>query len=398
MADELQNWVEKYRARSFSDIKGQNEAVIELKNFVFSFPNVKKAILLHGPAGVGKTSLAHIVKKEFGLEIFELNASDLRNREQLNLKLKPALEQQSLFNKSKVILIDEVDGLSSSEQGGISELILLIEHAKFPVIITANDIWDQKFSELRNKCKLVSLKEIDYKAISLILQEIAKKENLHIDNQVLISIAVRSKGDVRAAINDLQTLSHEEDYFSSYMTIDERNKATDIFGALRFIFKNMLTDETLKIYDSVDMPLEKIFLWVEENIPNEYSGEELYRAYEALSIADVFRGRIRRQRYWRFLVYQNIFLSAGISLSKQKPKLGYTHYQKPTRILKMWMSNNANKYRKTIVAKYAGAVHCSRKKAAKEFPFIKSSFKNERIQKELKLNEQEVEYINKLAI
>ena len=397
MQDNLANWVEKYRARSFSDIKGQSEAIVELKNFIFSFPDAKKSILLHGPAGVGKTSLAHIVKKEFGLEIFELNASDLRNREQLHAKLKPALEQQSLFNKSKVILIDEVDGLSASEQGGISELISLIENAKFPIIITANDIWEQKFSELRNKCKLISLKEIDYRSISLILQEIARKENLHIDNQVLISIAVRSKGDVRAAINDLQALSHEEDYFSNYMAIDERNKATDIFGALKFVFKNMLNDETLKIYESVDLPLEKIFLWIEENIPNEYSGEELYKAYEALSIADVFRGRIRRQRYWRLLVYQNIFLSAGISLAKTKPKIGYTHYQKPTRILKMWMSNNANKHKKTIIAKYAAVVHCSKKKAAKEFPFIKSSLKNGRIQKELRLDEQEVEYIMKLA-
>jgi len=395
MTDNLTNWIEKYRARSFSDIKGQNEAIIELKNFIFSFPSSKKAILLHGPAGVGKTSLAYIVKKEFGLEIFELNASDLRNSEQLNAKLRPALEHQSLFNKSKVILVDEVDGLSSSEHGGISELNSLIENAKFPIIITANDIWDQKFSELRSKCKLISLKEVDYKAISLILQEIARKENLHIDNQILISIAVRSKGDVRAAINDLQTLSYEEDYFSNYMNIDERNKSTDIFGALKFIFKNMLNDETMKVYDSVDMPLEKIFLWVEENIPNEYSGEELYKAYEALSIADVFRGRIRRQRYWRFLVYQNIFLTAGISLSKKKPKIGYTHYQKPTRILKMWMSNNANKHKKTIITKYASKIHCSKKKANAEFPYIKSFIKNDIIQKELKLNEQEIEWLAK---
>lgn len=43
-----------------------------------------------------------------------------------------------------------------------------------------------------------------------------------------------------------------------------------------------------------------IFLWIEENIPYEYKGEELARAYDALSIADVFRGRIHRQQHWRF--------------------------------------------------------------------------------------------------
>ncbi|MFA6022779.1 MAG: replication factor C large subunit [Candidatus Pacearchaeota archaeon] len=393
MSENFENWSEKHRALSFVDLKGQDVAISELKSFFSKFPQDKKAILLHGPAGTGKTSLAHIAKNELDLEIFELNASDFRNKEQLEAKLKPASEQRSLFKKGKVLLVDEVDGLSGSDRGGLPELVSLIENTQFPMIITANNIWDAKFVDLRKKCKVVELKEINYKDISFVLQNIAKKENLTVDNQILISIAVRANGDMRAAINDLQIIASDKDFLRSYIVLDQRNKELDIFSALKFVFKNPICDETLRIYDSVDIPLEKIGLWIEENIPYEYSGEELFNAYEMLSASDIFFGRIQRQRHWRFLIYQNVFLSAGISLSKKKPKLGYTHYQKPSRILKIWMNNSKQIHKKTIVAKYAEAIHCSKYKAVKEFNIIKPFLKNPKIQKELKLSEQEIEYI-----
>ena len=391
------NWTEKYRIKNFTEFKGQDLAVGSIKKFFSDFPHGKKAILLHGPAGTGKTSLAYVIKNELDLEILELNASDFRNKEQLNLKLKPATEQSSLFKKGKVILVDEVDGLSSmKDRGGLPELIELIENTQFPMIITANKIWDSKFGSLRKKVNLVELKDLSYSTISLILQNIVSKENLNIDNQVLTSIAVKANGDVRAAINDLQTISADPNIIENYISLDERNKETDIFNALKIIFKNNFSNEMLRTYDSVDLPLDKIFLWLEENIPYEYSGEELYNAYNILSIADTFRGHIRRNRHWRFLVYQNILLSAGISTSKKTVKTGFTKYNKPSRILKIWMNNQKSKHKKTIISKYAHKVHCSTKKAAKEFHIIKGILKNPNIQKEFDFNEQEIAYMDKI--
>jgi replication factor C large subunit len=391
------HWAEKYRASKFDDIRGQGHVLTQITDFFHYFPNTGKAILLHGPAGTGKTSLANVIQHELNFELFELNASDFRNKEHLKEKLKPASEQASLFSKGKVLLVDEIDGLSSmKDRGGLTELQELIETTQFPIILTANNIWDSKFSGLRKKCKLIALKEIDYKDISLVLQDIAKNEGLNIDNQVLISVAVRSKGDVRAAINDLQTMSADKDPSSNYLNLGERNKSIDIFTALKLVFKNMINKETLRIYDDVDLPLEKIFLWLEENIPYEYSGEELYKAYDILSLADVFRGRIIRQRHWRFLVYQNIFLSAGISLSKKSPKTGFTSYKKPTRVLKIWMNNQQNKHKNTIIAKYACEIHCSKKKAAKEFKLVRHLIQKPEIQKQLNLSEQEIAYANKI--
>jgi len=401
----MQQWSEKYRPKSYLEIKGQDLAVRKLKNFITEFnlskltkKNIKKAIILYGPAGTGKTTLAHATAKETNSEIFELNASDLRNKLKLQEILKPALEQQSLTKKSKIILIDEVDGISATDKGGLLELLGLIEKTNYPIIITANDIWDKKFSVLRRKSELVQLKEIEYKIIKDILINILKKENLFVQHEILTSIAVKAKGDIRAAINDLQTIAHSEKKEITPESFDERNKETDIFNALRTIFKDKPTKELLATFDSVNMPLDKIILWLEENIPAEYQDEELAKAIDALSKADLFKGRIYKQQYWRFLVYENILLSYGISAAKKQSKTGFTSYKKPTRILKIWMHNQRTQKKKSIAQKYARYVHINKKRALQEFPIIKQILiSNPNIEKELKLTDEEVEYLNKPA-
>src|SRR3989338_633509 len=140
------SWTEKYRPKRFADVRGQNLAVEKLRDFLrkSSSENEKKAIVLHGPPGTGKTSLAHVTANETDSEIFELNASDLRDREKLNQVLRPAIEQKSLTKKGKILLVDEVDGISEVDRGGLSELMDLIDTTAYPMIITANDIWDKK--------------------------------------------------------------------------------------------------------------------------------------------------------------------------------------------------------------------------------------------------------------
>jgi replication factor C large subunit len=386
-------WAEKYRPKSLSEIKGQDEAVAKVREFVKSFGTKKKALVLHGPPGVGKTSLVHAMAKENDLEIFELNASDFRNKGKLKEILVPAIEQKSLGKKSKLILVDEMDGISEHDQGGIAELQRIIDSPSYPIIMTANNIWDKKFSSLRSKCELLQIKEINYTSIKQIMLDIAGKEGLAINENLLTEISIKAKGDLRAAINDLQSLSRLKDYFS--VMLDERNKETDIFNSLRRVFKEKPSNELMSIFDSVNMSMDDIILWLEENIPAEYSGEELARAYDLLSRADVFRGRIYKQQYWRFLVYENIFLSYGMASSKKKPKTGFTSYKRPSRILQIWMNNQKTVYKKSICQKYAAYVHVSQKRAMSEFPVVKQILKSDvGIQKELKLEEEEIEYLS----
>ena len=387
-------WTEKYRPKFFGDVRGQSLAVERVKEFARHRGGLKKALILHGPPGTGKTALAYVAANEINSEIFELNASDLRNKERLNEVLKPAIEQKSLSKENKIILVDEVDGISVVDRGGLTQLISLIESTTYPIIITANSIWGKKFSALRRKAELIQLKEIDYKTIKDVMIFILRKEKNFVDNDILTNIAIKAKGDLRAAINDLQIIAGMDEPSD---ILDERNKETDIFSALRLIFKGKPTNDMLKVFDSVNMPIDEIILWVEENIPTEYQGESLARAYDLLSKVDVFKGRIYKQQYWRFLLYEYIFLSYGIASSKKEAKnLGFTSYKKPDRILKIWLNNQRTAKKKSIAQKYSKYVHVGEKRAMKEFDLIRKVINsNPQIQKELRLSEEEVGYLKK---
>ena len=391
-------WTEKYRVSSFNDIKGQELSVDKVKTFLKNFPK-KKAVVLYGPPGTGKTSLAYAIAAEYDAEILEMNASDLRNKESVAGIIGPASQQRSLFKKGKLILVDEVDGISVRDRGGLTELLALIEKSSFPIVITANDIWQQKFNLLRQKAELIQLKEIDYKTALMILKEVCTKENLFVSNDVLTSISIKARGDVRAALNDLQSLS-KMDEKTLVKEVGERNKETSIFNALQHIFKNAnLDSKMLTIFDEVNMSADEVFLWIEENIPYEYRGIELFKAFDALSRADVFKGRIHRQQHWRFLVYENFFLGAGIAAAKKYNRTGWTNYKKPTRVLKIWLQNQRAAKKKTICEKYAKHCHISSKTAMKDFLLLKQILQKPETRTELKLSEEEIEFLDKpLAI
>jgi len=127
MNPENSPWCEKYRAECFNDVKGQELAIDKVKSFLRRFPE-KKAVVLYGGPGVGKTSLAYAIAAELDAEILELNASDLRDKEKINEIIKPASEQMPLFKRNKVILIDEVDGISARDRGGLQALLDIIDN------------------------------------------------------------------------------------------------------------------------------------------------------------------------------------------------------------------------------------------------------------------------------
>ena len=386
--------IEKYRIKRFEDIVGQDIAVQEVKNFFKTFPR-QKALIFNGPVGTGKTSMAIALAHEYNYELFELNASDLINRASLDEVLKPSLEQSSLFKKGKVILMDEADGITTTDRGGLPELIALLSKTHYPIIITANDIWHKKFSLLRQKCKIVNFKELSESDIKFILIKVLHAENKRISLETLTLIAKQSRGDVRAALNDLQSvLDIGEELFAQ--EISEREKQESIFNILKKLFQRPFDSNTIKLFDSTGMELDEVLLWVEENIPEAYQGEFIARAYDALSKADIFRGRIYRQQYWRFLVYENFFLSAGISASsKFKNITKFIQYKRPSRILKIFLANQKNQRKKAIVEKYARLCHVSKRKAMKEsflLPFILEQM-DPKTKKSMDLEDKDEEFL-----
>ena len=383
-------FIEKYRAKKYEDILGQDEAIKQIKEFLEHYPK-KKALVIHGPPGTGKTSLVHSAARANNVEIFELNASDLRNKAKLEEILKPAAEQTSLFKKGKILLMDEVDGVTGSDRGGIPEFIKIIQTTAFPIIMTCNDVWQSKLSPLRAKSKIIELKPLDIGTIVSILSRVAEKENLKKSPQYLKLIAIKSQGDMRAALNDLQSYSSPSEL--TVNTEEKRDIEENIFNILRRLFKERAP--FLDLFDSSSLSLDEILLWIEENIPKEYKNEALAKAYHALGNADIFRGRIYKNQYWHFLTYQNIFQSAGVSFAKSSPSTGFTSYERPKRVLKIWLHNQKTEKKKTISKKYARLAHCSTKRIMKDFNLIKPILQKPGVQKQLDLSEEEMEFLKR---
>jgi replication factor C large subunit len=376
--------INKYRPKNLSEIKGQDKQLEELKKYVLK----NQPVLIFGRVGVGKTISVYALANELDYEILEVNASDLRNKEQIQNAVINNIKQASLFGKDKLILIDEIDGINSEDRGGLSELLKELEESNYPIVVIANDPWDSKFNMLRKKCKLIKFENLDIQTITSILKEITKKEGLKLNESFLKQIAIKSRGDVRAAINDLSLIM-----LDNIIDLDEREKQDTIFNILKLIFKGKDLELLKKVFDNSKEDLNEIFLWIDENLANDYSEEDLAKAYYYLSKADIFRKRITKQQYWRFMHYQNLLMSLGIALSKKYPNNKFTSYNRTQRLLKIWINNQKNAKRNDTIKRISPKLHISNKKFVKELPYLKLIFKNNDLSEKFQVSKEELNYL-----
>lgn len=395
-------WIHKHIPQTSQAIVGQDEQVSKLQNYVDTYARQKKkGLLLHGPFGVGKTVSVHAVAKERGWDLIEINASDHRNKAAIHELVGNALGQYSLLGKQKIVLIDEIDGLSGTkDRGGIPELVRLIAKSTFPVVFTANDAFHKKLSGLRKKCELLAFHPLSYKAIAPVLTAIASKENVAYDEAAIQQLARESDGDLRAAINDLQVLSTDGQFTKKDIEKHfQRATKTPVQDALFTIFKTKQAVLALPALDHVDLPIDKLFLWLEENLPREYTyPEDCAKGFAQLSLADVYFGRIRRWQYYRFYVYIYNLFSAGIALAKREKYAGRVVYKENKRILKMWIVKQKHLKKKSIAEKWANKTHTSTKRALEAVVYSKQLFQNNPEQatalaEELDLSQDEVAWL-----
>jgi len=384
-------WTKKYIPKFTREIIGQEASIIKIKQSL----NLKKPFLIHGPTGTGKTTAAIALSKELGLEIFEVNASDTRNKEGIQNLLGSSMQQQSLFSKGKLILVDDIDALSGTkDRGGLGAIEELITKPKHLTFLTCIDPWEDKFSKLRKKCILIEFQSLKRDSIINHLKKICEEEKVNYTEKDLQEIAKLSKGDLRAAINDLQAFSITKTISTEDKS--ERDKEEDLIFCLRKILKSKKWNETINIFDKTNEDLNECMLWLDENLPKEYSSEDLKKAYEKLSRADVFQGRIRRWQYWRYLVYINILITSGIAISKKETNPETPEYTRTSRILKLWMAKVRNAKKKSISEKIATVTHTSKHRALKDtYPYLRKILQNPEVIKELELDEEEIEWLRK---
>lgn len=395
-------WSIRYAPADPWDVCASPAVINEVLDFVKGFDNKtrKKGLILYGPTGSGKTSLVYAVAHTLGSEVLEINASDSRNKSSLKEILGPAIHQSSLFGGTKIILVDELDGMSGTkDRGGASELASLLKETTFPIVMTAQDPFDSKFSKLRSQARLLEMKKVPFDRITSVLKHIADSEKIGADDDVLGSISRLSNGDLRGAINDLQS-SVEDGLLDGSLADGEnyRDVTQSIPDVLRIIFKSKDMEVLAGALYNFEGNLDDVFMWLDHNIPDEYKDPvALQEAYEYLSRFDIYNSRIRKRQYWRYLAYMSIFLGCGVGLSKSTTNTKFIKYERSSRPLKIWMSRRKYAKRESISKKIASRTHWSSKEVIKNFGFYRSMARNSetfrKLVDELGLESDEASYL-----
>lgn len=378
-------WTVKYRPKSLTKVLGNKDTIQIFVDWVKSWDKglpKKRAAFLYGPPGVGKTVVVEVVANDFGMELVEKNASDYRTEEAINQFAGLASRFGSLFGGKRIVLLDELDGLmGTADKGGVKATTDVIKTAQCPIVLTANTAYDPRFSNLRTYCLLLEFKKPPTGEVAKHLKFVCESEGIQADENALKFIAQRSEGDVRSAVNDLQALAQGKKKLSyeDVSWLGYRDRQDTIFNVLRMIIYGKTCASAKHAVNMADMDIDMLFEWIYENVPDHMTDpHDLASAMDALSIADVYRGRIRATRDWSFTRYVVDYMAAGVAMARRNSKVsGWIPFKFPSRIQMLSRSRADRAIQLSIGNKIKRKCHISAVRASKEvLPYLRIIFKN----------------------
>ena len=297
-------WSEKYRPKHILDLIGNEEA---RKLFVEWFAKWKKGVkplLLVGPPGIGKTTMANLSAKHFGYDLISLNASDVRNKKNIQEILQPVLGNQSVLGLP-MIFIDEVDGIHGrSDYGGVEALINILKESTVPIILAANNHSSDKMKKIKKSVTTIELRPLSPRLLLLHMNTILQKENAKISPGKLMKLITDSNGDIRSMINSAQAL------VTGFEPPTEKSfEALDVEEGINAFYKAKSIDEARSILYSMRIdPREKINAFYSSVITSKLSANDLEKFLSIISEADILYGRIMKTQQWRLLRYLDSIL------------------------------------------------------------------------------------------
>ncbi|MBS7659412.1 MAG: replication factor C large subunit [Candidatus Bathyarchaeia archaeon] len=400
-------WTIKHKPRTLKEVIGNEEAKLELVNWIKSWDRgipEKRAAFLYGPPGVGKTVTVEALANDFQMELIEKNASDYRTEEVIKRFAGLASQYGTLFGRRRIILLDELDGLTgNADKGGVKAITDIIKETQCPVILIANNAYDPRFITLRNYCLLIEFKKPKVSEVLEYLKVICKREGIQAEDAALKFIANRSEGDVRSAIIDLQATAQGKKIltYNDVAWLGYRDRQENIFTVLKMIIYARTCDGAKRAANMADIDMDMLFEWIYENVPSHITDpHDLARAMDALSLADIYRGRIKRTQDWSFMRYFIDYMTAGVAMSRVNTKVaGWAPFKFPQRIQMLTKTKSEREMMLGIALKIKRKCHISANRAIKEFlPYLRVIFRNNsemaaKIAKWLELDPEMINYL-----
>jgi len=223
-------WVETYRPETPGEMVGNEEQIERLYKSLKMWSEGDDHLLLHGPPGVGKTTAVHVLARQFDVPLHEINASDSRTGD-IESELENATSVGGFMDDSRIVLVDEVDNL---DRGGAGAIRRCMDTATQPMVLVCNEYWDGVSDGLKRRAEEIEWSPIDDRKIAARLRQICDSEDLDYTPDGIRLVAESAGGDLRAAINDLQSISvdGEINWESASFFFDDRSRRESRLGLL----------------------------------------------------------------------------------------------------------------------------------------------------------------------
>ncbi len=420
-----EDWTEKYRPRMLADVIGNNKAVAQLRAWADEWelgPPKKKGIVLVGDPGVGKTSSALALANEYDWGMVEVNASDIRNEDNIKkVVLRGALSEtfsdtgeylSSTKGRRKLIIVDEADHFyertgdsKTSDKGGKKALAEAVRLTSQPIVIIVNDYYGLikgTGASLKWDCLTVKYDHVNKLKIAKALGRICKNEGITAHPDILQRIAEHSGGDMRSAVRDLQNvgIGRTEIVTENLGILGYRDIRDTIFDTVRIILKTSTFTKARNAAVRLDETPEFLLLWIEENIPLEYKElDDLVRGFDAVSRADIYLGRARKNQTWGLWSYATDMMSAGVALAKRHKYPGFVRYSFPSWLREMSATKKSRGMHKVVAQKIGRHCHLSRQATTQDIlPYFSHIYRHDsdfrtHLSIKLKLDNPEIAFL-----
>jgi replication factor C large subunit len=376
---------ERVRPKKIGSMIGNEQARLDLVKWLKHWKVGTKPILLTGPPGVGKSTAVYAVASEFGYTVIEYNASDVRTRDRLREALAPTLENSTVLGGEKLmVFLDEIDGLlGRSDYAGMDYVLDFIENSTIPLAMAANLEETQKIKKIEQKSQVLRFRPVGTDLLLIYLRGICAGERIQVSDETLQLVAKNSRGDVRQALNSIQTLSGhkivggktDHQFMSDSAALDTIFRAENLEQALLLMrqYDAQPYDKIRAIFDSIVSA---------KNLSVDSRSESLDLAAKA----DMLLGKINREQSWRLLRYFDrylVFAMLGKNISRSDSSIPWNLR------LAIW---NDGKVIRSMTESLSEKYHVGKSDLANVYlPYLAVYFKNrpKALDEFLKLNEFE---------